>query len=303
MSSRSRADNGSDDILGLYLRQAARRPVLSRSEVQQLGYEIQRGLDAQQQIEHTRPGARRRELTSQITRGRAAQQLLAESNLRLVVNVARKLASGLGLEMLDAIQAGNIGLLRAVQKYNPQRPTTFSTMATWWIRQEMQHWSGGYGAVHIPSGAWDQWKAARRAVMDAGGDPDSLEQLAPYAEKMGAGSLRAVQIAERTRSLDAPLNDEHSRTRGDQIGQSDPAIERIETYATISWALQQLPRQHRACLVVLFGLDGSDAAPNLRAAAQTLGWSIGQVTLIRDQAIYQLGQWLTDGENRNRRVS
>jgi RNA polymerase sigma factor (sigma-70 family) len=280
------------------LRQAARRPLLSRPGVKQLGSEIQRGLAAQRELANTKQAIQRRKLADHVARGRAAQQLLVESNLRLVVAQARKLADGLGLEMLDAIQAGNIGLLRAVQKYNPERPTAFSTMATWWIRQEMQNWSGGYGAVRIPSGAWDQWKAARRAVMDAGGDPDSLEQLIPYAEKMDQKSLRAVQTAERTRSLDAPLSDDSDITRGDQIGSLDPAFEHIETYVAISRALRRLPQSHRQCLILLFGLEGTVAVPNLREAAKRLGWSVGQVIWVRDQALRELEQWLADEDNK-----
>ena len=282
-----RNDQG-DDILGIYLRQAAQRPLLSKQEAQQLGHEIQRGLAAESRMADAKTTKQRCELARQVARGQAAQQLLVESNLRLVVAQARKLAAGLGLEMLDAIQAGNIGLLRAVQKYNPERPTVFSTMATWWIRQEMQHWSGGYGSVRIPSGAWDQWKAARRAVMDAGGDPDSLEQLAPYASKMGEQSLRAVQAAERTKSLDAPLDEESDATRGDQVGAVDPALEQIETYMMVNRALHRLPEQHRRCLEMLFGLKGNDPAPNMRSAAKQLGWSVGQLALVRDQALQML---------------
>jgi len=284
-----RHDNDAgNDILRVYLRQATRRPLLSRSEIKTLGIKIQNGLQAERQLKQAQSIDQCQELQLLISTGQMSQRLLIESNLRLVVSIAKKSCMGLGLELLDAIQAGNIGLMRAVQKYDPERPTTFSTMATWWIRQEMQRWSGGYGAVYIPHEVWDQWKATRRAVMDEGGNPDSVHQLSAYTHKINESTLRSVQTAERVTSLDVPISDDGTTTYGDHIGQYDQAIDHADMHLSVDKALRSLSPQHRQCLAVLFGLEGTAAAASQRAAAEVLELNVSQIIKMKNQALRQL---------------
>ncbi len=125
------------DLLRRYLDEIGAHPLLSAADEVTLARAIVAAKVAQDEIDTTTarmPVARRRELRNAITEGDAARRRFIQSNLRLVVSVARRYQSS-GVGILDLIQEGNIGLMRAVEKFDHRRGFKFSTYATWWIRQ------------------------------------------------------------------------------------------------------------------------------------------------------------------------
>jgi RNA polymerase primary sigma factor/RNA polymerase nonessential primary-like sigma factor len=125
------------DPLARYFEEIGRYRLLDSSEEVELAQAIEAGLQAQARLEAGRvvSGEEQRELTGRVERGRAAKEQFVAANLRLVVANAARYARPPGVELLDLIQDGNLGLIRAVEKFDWQRGFKFSTYATWWIRQ------------------------------------------------------------------------------------------------------------------------------------------------------------------------
>ena len=126
-----------DDVVGLYLKEAGRVPLLTAEEEVSLAKRMENGLFAAGQLHDSSDGLSpddRRELEAMVADGDAAQEYLVRANSRLVISVAKKYI-GRGVHFLDLIQEGNIGLIRAARKFEYRRGHKFSTYATWWIRQ------------------------------------------------------------------------------------------------------------------------------------------------------------------------
>src|SRR5437867_7283524 len=125
-----------EDLLRRYLQEVAVHPLLTASDEQDLGARIAAGRDAAERLRSDDPltPAARRKLRAIVHTGEDARERFIASNLRLVVSIAKRY-QGSGLPLLDLIQEGNLGLMRAVEKFEPVRGFKFSTYATWWIRQ------------------------------------------------------------------------------------------------------------------------------------------------------------------------
>jgi RNA polymerase primary sigma factor len=124
-----------EDTVGLYLKDMARVPLLNQEEELEIAKRIVAGRDAKKELQQTRlPAERRGELEQAVAAGQAAREHLIKANTRLVVSIAKRY-TGHGIALLDLIQEGNLGLMKAVGKYDYTRGFRFSTYATWWIRQ------------------------------------------------------------------------------------------------------------------------------------------------------------------------
>src|SRR3712207_5155557 len=134
------------DHVQLYLREMARTALLTAEEEVDLAKRYEAGLEAERVLEEKRklPAKRKRELFKVDRDGKRAKERLVQANLRLVVSVAKRY-QGQGLPLLDLIQEGNLGLLRAVEKFDYRRGYKFSTYATWWIRQAVGRGVAGKG--------------------------------------------------------------------------------------------------------------------------------------------------------------
>ncbi|HLU45413.1 MAG TPA: sigma-70 family RNA polymerase sigma factor, partial [Natronosporangium sp.] len=124
------------DLVGVYLHEISRTPLLDAAKEVELSKAIEAGLYAAHLLEEDRipQGATREELEQLVAEGERAKDLFIRANLRLVVSIARRYVRS-GMPMLDLIQEGNTGLVRAVEKFDYERGFKFSTYATWWIRQ------------------------------------------------------------------------------------------------------------------------------------------------------------------------
>ena len=170
------------DLFRLYLDEVGRHPLLTKDDEIELSQAYEAGLDAQLKLADCTDDPARPELEATATRGEWARRKMIESNLRLVVSIARRF-SATGQTLGDLVQEGNLGLLRAVEKFDWRKGFKFSTYATWWIRQAIQR-----DRVVAQVG--------RGRLGDAPG-PLPLLAVVPHQPGQGGGPLREG-------SLDAP---------------------------------------------------------------------------------------------------
>ena len=222
---RVRSTEGIDgkDAVGLYLDEIARTPLLSAEEEVELAGTIEAGLYAQEVLDGTvssSVGATDEELTALVQAGHDAMQRFVKANLRLVVSVARKYGRS-QMPLLDLVQEGNTGLIRAVEKFDYTKGFKFSTYATWWVRQSISRGIAQQGRivrlpVHVAEQI-NQVSAVRRTLeRRLGRDPETFE----IADELGLEEERVVELIRYSRdhvSLDAPVEDDGDTALGDLI--------------------------------------------------------------------------------------
>lgn len=272
---RRRAGSADRDQLGAYMTAAGRYKLLSHEEVVRLGRAIQAGRQAVEGAEHCAGRAVHPGASAVIAAGRRAHEVLVCANLRLVVSIARlPRYSASGLDLAERIQLGNIGLMRAADKFDPELGYRFSTYATWWIRQSVDRGVADLGrSIRLPVHLMDKVNrvrgAQRRLSWQLGRDP-SLADLATAAD-LDAGEVAAILTwSAPVASLDAAVGDEGDTTVLDllRIGQptdvlSDPAL--VAEAAHLASSLRRLldevldPRQARV-VRERYGLDDGEPA-------------------------------------------
>lgn len=222
---RARTNDGIDgkDSVGLYLESIAKTPLLTALEEVELARLIEAGVFAQQILdgeETTATDATREELEIIAAEGEAAMQRFIKANLRLVVSVARKYGRS-QMPMLDLIQEGNTGLIRAVEKFDYAKGFKFSTYATWWVRQAISRGIAQQGRivrlpVHVAEQV-NQVSAVRRNLeRTLGRDPDVSE----IAAELGIEPDKVIDLIRYARehvSLDAPVEENGDTSLGDLI--------------------------------------------------------------------------------------
>ncbi|MFN2614437.1 MAG: RNA polymerase sigma factor RpoD/SigA [Actinomycetota bacterium] len=162
---RSFDDGDQVEALRTYLEAIGREPLLTKQEEIELAIAIEHCHEADEQLRTNKKlkADRRRELQLQIRRGEHARERFIAANLRLVVSIAKRY-QGQGLPLLDLIQEGNLGLIRAVEKFEWRKGFKFSTYATWWIRQAIQRGIGNRArTVRLPVHVEEELRRARRA--------------------------------------------------------------------------------------------------------------------------------------------
>ena len=224
-STRIRSTEGIDgkDSVGLYLEAIARTPLLSAEDEVQLARAIEVGLYARALLDgevKTRKKVTTQELEQVVAEGEAAMQRFVQANLRLVVSVARKYGRA-QMPLLDLVQEGNTGLIRAVEKFDYARGYKFSTYATWWVRQAISRGIAQQGRivrlpVHVAEQV-NQVNAVRRNLeRQLGREPEPAE----IAAELGLEEERGVELIRFSRehvSLDAPVEESGDTSLGDLI--------------------------------------------------------------------------------------
>ncbi|GGU43455.1 RNA polymerase sigma factor [Streptomyces daghestanicus] len=227
----ARVDTGSGpsaDLFRQYLREIGRIPLLTAAEEVELARRVEAGLFAEEKL-GTAPDLDSRlahDLDRLVVMGRLAKRRLIEANLRLVVSVAKRYV-GRGLTMLDLVQEGNLGLIRAVEKFDYARGYKFSTYATWWIRQAMSRALADQARtirvpVHVVELINRVVRVQRRMLQERGYEPTPAE-VAAHLDLLPERVSEVLRLAQEPVSLHAPVGEEDDVALGDLIEDGDAA--------------------------------------------------------------------------------
>ncbi|MDI6694686.1 MAG: sigma-70 family RNA polymerase sigma factor [Anaerolineales bacterium] len=288
----------SDDTVGLYLKEMALTPLLNVEDERNLAIRISRGREARRELmrSNSRDSEARLELEILVQEGQAAREALIKANTRLVVSIARRYM-GRGVPFLDLIQEGNLGLMKAVEKYEHQRGFRFSTYATWWIRQSIVRSIADQGrTIRVPVHMIDRlrqvYKATQELEQQMGRVP-TAQELAAYL-KFDYSKLRwLLQVSQTPLSLETPLGEEDTELGAyvedvtapspAQITYENMLRERVEeVLATLT------PREARI-LRLRFGL-GQDRPYTLEEVGQKFGLTRERIRQIEGKALRRLRQ-------------
>jgi RNA polymerase primary sigma factor len=260
------------DTLQLFLRDVRRHPLLTAQEEIELAQRIERGdLDAKERM--------------------------VNSNLRLVVSLAKKY-QGHELALLDLIQEGILGLIRAAEKFDWRKGYKFSTYATFWIRQAIQRGLANQGrTIRIPVHIGQRERKLARAERELAarlGRPPTDEEVAAAAEVTVAELHETREVMRTITSLERPVGEEGETELGDLLASEEPEpYQEVEIGLrdqAVRAALDQLPEQERRVIKLRYGINGDNPTP-LREAGRLLGLSPERVRRIEHKALERLAEF------------
>ncbi|MGN9847133.1 sigma-70 family RNA polymerase sigma factor [Nonomuraea sp. H19] len=280
------------DLLGLYLEQIGKTPLLSAADEVDLARRIEAGLYAGQLIER---GAGTPELELVVLDGQRAKDLLIRSNLRLVVAAARRYAHR-GLPLLDLIQEGNLGLIRAVEKFDYRRGYKFSTYGMWWIRQAIERGIHDKSRtvrlpVHVAEELSRLIRVERQLATELGREPADAE-LAMAAERSPAQVSALRRLGQEMVSLDVPVGEFGEGRIGDMIADDDGLqVQELTEHRALSAELDQvvtaLPPREALIIRLRYGLSGHEIQTYTEIGAQ-LGLTRERIRQLEKQALKRL---------------
>lgn len=264
--------SGSTDTTRVYLKDIGRVPLLTGEEEVRLAQKVADGIEAESVlVDHREAGtidalefSDRRRLERQVSRGEAAKGELTSANLRLVVSIAKRY-SGRGIPLLDLVQEGNLGLMRAVEKFDHQRGFKFSTYATWWIRQSITRAIADQSRtiripVHMVEIVTRLRGEQRRLTQDLEREP-TMEELAKATSMEVSKVEELLKIAQDPLSLDTPFGSEDDASLADFVEDSQ-AIRPLEAATRqmlageVAKVLDLLSEREQEVVRLRFGLDG-----------------------------------------------
>jgi len=260
------------DALQLFLNEAGRYKLLTAAEEVELAKRIERG-------------------------DKEAKDLMINSNLRLVVSIAKKY-QGHGISLLDLIQEGIIGLIRAVEKFDWRRGYKFSTYATWWIRQAVQRGVANKSrTIRIPVHIVEREQKISRAERELTTKlerPPTDEEIAAKT-KLSLKHVKEVRAAARAvTSLDKPVGAEGDASFGDLIaGEEAEPSEEVHvslTESAVRNAVDTLPDREREVVKLRYGMNGDRDPQSLEEIGRTLGLTRERVRQIESQALARLAE-------------
>ncbi len=290
-------DSGTGDLVRLYLREIGKVPLLNAEQEVDLSKRVEAGLFAAHKLAHggeMKP-ALRRDLNALVRDGRAAKQQLISANLRLVVSVAKKY-TGRGMTLLDLVQEGNLGLIRAVEKFDYAKGYKFSTYATWWIRQAIGRAMADQArTIRIPVHLVEQLNRLtrqQRALVTTLGREPTDDELAEALDITIEQVADLRRISQDTVSLETAVGDDGESVLGDFIEDSDAIVPAdAAAYGAMQDELQgvlgSLPEREREVIRLRYGLvDGRQHT--LAEVGSRLGLTRERIRQIEKETLREL---------------
>ncbi|HEX7100218.1 MAG TPA: sigma-70 family RNA polymerase sigma factor [Acidimicrobiia bacterium] len=267
MAGTKRKRSATADTVGLYLDDVADHRLLTAEDEIRLARAIEQGRRAAARLERAEDldEVERRRLQRQVAEGEEARALFISCNLRLVISIAKRY-TGRGLDLLDLIQEGNLGLIRAVEKFDWRKGFKFSTYATWWIRQAITRGIGNAGrTIRLPVHLIDVVRTVsdtRQLLHDRLQRAPTIDELAEASGVDPERVMLAIDAPSDTVSLDRPVGDDGDAELQDFVVDDavDPFSRAVESIARerLIKALELLDEEERQVLWLRFGLDGSE---------------------------------------------
>jgi RNA polymerase nonessential primary-like sigma factor len=266
-----------EDVTQLYLKEIGARPLLSPADEAAAARRVRAG-------------------------DFAARQMMIEHNLRLVVSIAKHYLNR-GMPLLDLIEEGNLGLIRALEKFDPERGFRFSTYATWWIRQNIERAIMNQArTIRLPVHVVKEINVVLRAIRHleaAESRETSVERIAALLDRPAADVRRILRLNEHIASLDTPLEIDPAHTLGEVIAEDgalgpEALLQTRETGALVAdWLARLQPRQ-RSVIERRYGLNGNEPA-TLEDLAGELGLTRERVRQIQAEALDRLREIIRRG--------
>jgi RNA polymerase primary sigma factor len=289
----------SDDTIGLYLKEMSRVPLLSIEEELCLARRIESGKQARQELENTngRTAIRRRlELNQMVDDGQLAREHLIKANTRLVVSIAKRYI-GRGVPFLDLIQEGNLGLMKAVEKYEYQRGFRFSTYATWWIRQTITRAIADQGrTIRVPVHMVDRIRQLYRTTHEMEQKLGRLPTTDELAENLGVVPTKVdwmMRVSWLPLSLESPINEDEDDSELGMFVEDQITPTPIQSAYTkllkekVEEVLDTLPPRESRILRLRFGLeDGKNYT--LEEVGEKFGLTRERIRQIESKALRRL---------------
>jgi RNA polymerase primary sigma factor len=256
----------SPDSVRLYLREIGKIPLLTAADEVRLAHAIEVGVLAEERMEADPDigWEDRFDLTHLADAGHQAKGTLVKSNLRLVVAVAKKYGAP-GISLLDLVQEGNIGLIRAVEKFDYRRGYKFSTYATWWIRQAISRGIADQGrTIRIPVHVVEAMHRAlrvQRAMFQRMGRNPTMDELSDSLELSPQRTRDLLKLADEPMSLDIPVGEGETGQLSDLIVDDSSAMPVDEVgllmlHSDVERLLTMVTARERKVLRLRFGLEG-----------------------------------------------
>jgi len=284
------------DTVSLYFREMARVPLLSPEEEMQLARQLERGREAELSLKKNgHDPERRQQLQREVELGQAARDHLIRANTRLVISIAKKYV-GQGVPFPDLIQEGNLGLMRAVDKFDHRRGYKFSTYATWWIRQAVTRAVADQARtirlpVHMGDSIRRLYRAARELEQEHG-RPPTPEEIAKMMDIEPRRVRWMLRVARHPLSLEKPVGEEEDSELGSFIeDEESPPPPEAADHGLLREQLEAVlstltPRQARI-LRLRFGLhDGHSYT--LEEVGRKFGVTRERIRQIEAQALRRL---------------
>jgi len=285
------------DAVDMYLDEVSNHPLLTAQDEVDLALKIELGKQAKEKLENTvnLDPISRLKLRRRVREGEKAKTVFIQSNLRLVISIAKRYA-GRGMDLIDMIQEGNLGLIRAVEKFDWRKGFKFSTYATWWIRQAITRGLGNQSrTIRLPVHLADIVRTVNETIYTL---TEKLQRR-PTSEEIATASgleIDKVQVALSTplgtTSIDRPINEDGDAVLGDFVEDktaTDPFVyaARSVRQTKIDEALNLLSQEERRVLISRFGLEGQPPL-TLTDIATDLGATREHVRQIERRALAKL---------------
>lgn len=297
-ASRASSDDSTSDAVRLYLHEISRIPLIDAAEERVLGRRIADGQAAERELEllgENGSNLERRRLKRLADAGRRARHDMTQANLRLVVSIAKRYTKTT-MPLADAIQSGNIGLMKAVEKYDYSRGFKFSTYATWWIKQSISRAVAEESRnIRLPAHAMENVNRAIRTQRDLAQQLQREPSIQEISMALGEPAERVAEwfsLAADTMSLDQPTREDGDTTFADNLAATnvaDPSdsMEIADMREAVRAVLVDLPAREQEVMRMRFGLDGDEGA-TLEEVGQAFSITRERVRQIEVRTLFRL---------------